>query len=94
MKKKPKNTVVVKVTKIQTLATKSKPIWLARDADANGELCLYAKEPYKEVDGRWYPESHNGHQPPWGYVAGDMQIIITQLLGSLPGPGECWRIEI
>ncbi len=92
MKKKTEKTVKVKVSKIHPAVTR--PIWLARDAD--GELCLYAQEPYQDRDGRWYPKNNNnkGHKSLWDYVTDDIQIIVAQLFGSLPSPGECWRIEI
>jgi hypothetical protein len=88
MKKKTAKTVKVKVTKISANA---QPIWLARDTD--GSLFLYASPPtFNKQNGVWACKEMDGRR--WESINKYQEPYFNQLLGSLPGPGECWRIEI
>ena len=95
MKKKPTKTVKkVKVTKIHPAVTKPKPLWLARDID--GTSCLYAIEPEWDKSGElWILPFKQSHRVSlYKIVHISLECFFRQLFGSLPGPGECWRIEI
>jgi hypothetical protein len=90
MKKKPKKKVKVKVTEMQPAAAKPKPIWLATDLDEY--VYVYGDEPvFDEPSRKWC--AARGCM--WATeLTNFTKCFFIQLLGSLPGPGECWRIEI